>query len=279
MTTLTPLPPNLKAWPTIEPLEGTPLPYVPQGKIGPASIHPDHPPPPTGPQGLPLVRPPYSRLTAYNLNSGDIAWQVPTGNGTQRILSNPALKGLKLPPLGGQGGSGGVLVTKSLLIYGLNGSGAPGEAPGKLVAFDKATGATLAELPLPAAPLGTPMTYLAAGKQYIALTLQGGQMIALSLESAGQTQPLALSSAASQASALPPGPGREAVTAICSTCHAPNLAASMQLDRPGWNSLVRDMIDRGGAATSQQIQEATDYLSANFPPANTAPGAPTSPKN
>ena len=264
MPTLTPLPKQLSAWPTLEPLEGTPLPYVPQGKIGPASIHPDHPPPPSGPLGLPLVKPPYSRMTAYNLNTGDIAWQVATGNGAERVRSNPALKGLNLPPLGGQGGSGGVLVTRNLLIYGLVGSGAPGEGPGKLVAYDKKTGATLAEVPLPAAPLGTPMTYLAGGKQYIALTLQGGQLVSLALGPASQTPSFALASAAAQPGALPAGPGRDAVTVICSSCHAPNLVASMRLDRPGWDNLVREMIDRGGAATSQQLQEAIDYLSANF---------------
>jgi quinoprotein glucose dehydrogenase len=273
MPTLVALPKDLRAWPTREPLEGTPLRYVPQGKIGPASIHPDHPPPPNGPQGLPLVKPPYSRLTAYNLNTGDIAWQVPTGNGAQRIRSNPALKGLDLPPLGGQGGSGGVLVTRTLLIYGLVSSGAPGEPPGKLVAYDKATGATLAELPLPASPLGTPMTYLAGGKQYIALTLQGGQLVALAVDAGAANATPALSVASSGAapsSILPAGPGRNAVTAICSSCHSPDIVASVRLDRPGWESLAREMIDRGGSATSQQMQEAVDYLSANFAPAGAA---------
>jgi hypothetical protein len=281
MPTLVALPKTLSAWPTLEPLEGTPLPYVPQGKIGPASIHPDHPPPPAGPQGLPLVKPPYSRMTAYNLNTGDIAWQVPTGNGAQRIRDNPALKGLNLPPLGGQGGSGGVLVTRTLLIYALTSSGAPGEGPGRLVAYDKKTGMTLAEVPLPAAPLGTPMTYLADGKQYIALTLQGGQLVAMAVTSgkevAGKTQTfVSAAPAIDQRTALPPGPGHDATIAICSSCHAPDLVASTRLDRPGWDNLVRAMIERGGSATSQQIQEVIDYLSANFSPDNAALVRPTS---
>ena len=49
------------------------------------------------------------------------------------------------------------------------------------MAYDKATGAMLGEVRAAGGPLGTPMTYLADGKQYIALTLQGGQMVAFAL--------------------------------------------------------------------------------------------------
>ncbi len=181
MMTLTPLPEGLTTWPTAAPLEGTPLPYVPNGKIGPPSVHPARPAQPTGPQGLPLVKPPYSRMTAYNMNTGEIAWQVPTGPGQERIRNHPALKGVDLPALGGQGGAGGPLVTKTLLIYGLLPSAPDQGRRGKLVAYDKATGATLGEIDLPGSPLGTPMTFLAGGKQYIALTLANGEMIALTV--------------------------------------------------------------------------------------------------
>ena len=49
------------------------------------------------------------------------------------------------------------------------------------MAYDKATGALLGAVPLPGSPLGTPMTYLANGKQHIALTLLGGQLVSLAL--------------------------------------------------------------------------------------------------
>jgi quinoprotein glucose dehydrogenase len=275
MVTLVSLPKGMTQWPTVAPLKGTPVQYAAQGKIGPASIHPDHPPPPTGPQGLPLVKPPYSRLTAYDLNKGDIAWQTPTGKGTQRVRGNPALRGLNLPALGGQGGSGGVLVTKTLLIYGLNGSGAPGEPPGELVAYDKKTGAVLASVPLPKAPLGTPMTYLVGGKQYIALTVQGGALISLALPSGGQATALPAAQIATaqagpatgQDTSLPAGPGRDAMVSICSTRHGPTVVISTRLDRAGWDGLVRSMIDRGGSATEQQIHDTVEYLSRSFPPA------------
>ena len=55
-------------------------------------------------------------MTAYNLNKGEIAWQVPTGPGLDGIRNHQALKGLQLPPLGGQGGSGGPLVTKMIAL-------------------------------------------------------------------------------------------------------------------------------------------------------------------
>ena len=181
MMTLTPLPAGLTRWPTVAPLDGTPLPYVPNGKIGPPSVHPAHPQPPVGPQGLPLVKPPYSRMTAYDMNTGEMAWQTPTGPGQDRIRNHPALKGIDIGPIGGQGSPGGPLITKTLLVYGLVPTTPGSETGAKLVAYDKKTGSTLAEVALPASPLGTPMTYLANGKQYIALTLQGGQMVSLTL--------------------------------------------------------------------------------------------------
>ena len=115
------------------------------------------------------------------MNTGDIVWQVANGDTYEWIKTHPALKGLELPPLGGQGSPGGPLVTKTVLVYGLIPSVGGSETGAKLVAYDKVSGDTLGEVALPASPLGTPMTYLANGKQYIALTLQGGQMVALSL--------------------------------------------------------------------------------------------------
>lgn len=161
----------------------TDLRYVPSGKLGPESVHPDAPPGPTGPRGLPLIKPPYSRMTAYDLNSGTIAWQTATGRGADAIRNHPALKGLTLPPLGGQSGLSGPLVTKTLLIYGLLATPGGTDAP-KLVAYDKRTGAVVREVTLPSAPLGTPMTYMAEGRQYVAFTVQDGRLIALTLPAA-----------------------------------------------------------------------------------------------
>ncbi len=166
-------------------VEGKPsftnLRYVPNGKLGPESIHPDRPPAVTGPRGLPLIKPPYSRLTAYDMNRGEIAWQTPTGPGQDRIRNHPALAGLDLPPLGGQMTTSGPLVTKTLVMLGLGPAGPNDSAV--LAAYDKASGVQLGQAALPARPLGTPMTYSINGRQFIVLTLVGAQMVALALPS------------------------------------------------------------------------------------------------
>ena len=136
---------------------------------------------PTMPQGLPLFKPPYSRMTAIDLNTGDHAWMQPMGSG-DRIRNHPLLRDLDLPPLGGDSSRSGPLVTKTILIYALT-TGGTTDGP-RLVALDKATGQGLASVDLPRGAIGTPMTYLLDGRQYIALTVGGSpvpELIALAL--------------------------------------------------------------------------------------------------
>ena len=120
---------------------------------------------PRGPGGLPLFKPPYSRITAIDLKTGTHAWMKPMGRG---IENNPLLKGLDIPPTGG-GGWAYPMTTKTLLIAGHDKS---------LFAMAKATGDLIAELELKDASgkslgrvTGLPMTYLHEGKQYIAVSL------------------------------------------------------------------------------------------------------------
>ena len=72
-----------------------------------------------GPRGLPLLKPPYSTITAYDMDRGEILWQVPNGDGMARVENSSAVEGIDLPPLGG-GGRHPVLVTATLLIHGQN---------------------------------------------------------------------------------------------------------------------------------------------------------------
>jgi quinoprotein glucose dehydrogenase len=134
---------------------------------------------PTMPQGLPLLKPPYSRMTAIDLNAGDHAWMQPNGDG-DRFRNHPLLRDLDLPPLGGEGHAGPVL-TKTLLISALSAGGS--DSGPRLVARDKATGAIVGSVDLPSGAIGTPMTYLHEGRQYIALTIGGDvpELIALAL--------------------------------------------------------------------------------------------------
>ena len=134
---------------------------------------------PRMPQGLPLLKPPYSRITAINMNTGEHAWWVPTGNG-DRYRNHPRLRHLNLPPLGGDNGSNGPLLTKTLLIYCLT-AGGTNNGP-RLVAYDKVSGTELASVDLPSGGIGTPMTYMVDGRQYIALTIGGGpRLVAFAL--------------------------------------------------------------------------------------------------
>jgi quinoprotein glucose dehydrogenase len=126
-------------------------------------------------QGLPLVKPPYGRITAIDLNTGEIAWQIAHGETPDNIKNHPALKGLDIPRTG-RPGRIGVLVTRTLAIAGEGGfaTQANGQRGALLRAYDKATGADAGAVYLPAPQTGSPMTYMLNGKQYIVLAVSGG---------------------------------------------------------------------------------------------------------
>ena len=131
-----------------------------------------------GPQGLPILKPPYATITAIDMNTGDILWRAPNGDRFPRVENHPALQGIVLPPLGG-GGRNPILVTPNMLVHAQNYSDGA-----LLVARDKATGEELTAIPIPAAARAAPMTYSQDGKQYIViavLTDPAPQLIAFSL--------------------------------------------------------------------------------------------------
>ncbi|MEJ1960285.1 MAG: PQQ-binding-like beta-propeller repeat protein [Gammaproteobacteria bacterium] len=138
-----------------------------------------------GPSGLPLVKPPWGRITAINLNSGEHVWMVPNTDTPEWARNNPALAGVTLPRTGSFD-QVGLLVTKTLLFAG-EGSGLwrPGGGGNKLRAHDKATGAILHELTLPANQSGIPMTYEVDGRQFIVVAVGAkglpGELVALTL--------------------------------------------------------------------------------------------------
>ena len=119
------------------------------------------------PLGLPLIKPPWGRITAIDLNTGDHLWMVANGDTPQDVLDNPALQGVEIPKTG-QRLASGTMVTKSLLfvIGGWRGAGEP-----ELRVHDKATGELLATIELPAIPNGVPMTYMIEDRQYIVLSV------------------------------------------------------------------------------------------------------------
>jgi quinoprotein glucose dehydrogenase len=140
-------------------------------------------------QGLPLIKPPYGRITAIDLNKGTIAWQVAHGDTPDNIRNHPALKGLDIPRTGRGGGRIGTLVTKSLVIAGEAGFATTAQGRGALLrAYDKATGADAGAVYMPAPQTGSPMTYMLNGRQYIVVAVSGpgysGELIAFRLPDA-----------------------------------------------------------------------------------------------
>lgn len=129
-----------------------------------------------GPQGLPLTKPPYGRITAINLNTGEHEWMVPHGEGMRQKIID---MGILDPGPVGNASRTGPLLTKTLLFMAQSDEGRY-----LIRAYNKATGDIIHEAELPLPPQGTPMTYSVAGKQYISIAVGGGadsRLVTLSL--------------------------------------------------------------------------------------------------
>jgi glucose dehydrogenase len=127
------------------------------------------------PQGLPYLKPPYGRITAVDMQTGDFRWQVAHGETPDFVRQHPALKGINVPRTG-QAAAAGVLVTKTLVVAGdPQATSPPGRPRGAMLrAYDKATGREVGAVYLPAQQSGSPMTYSANGRQYIIVAVSGG---------------------------------------------------------------------------------------------------------
>ena len=141
---------------------------------------------PTTVFGLPLIKPPYGRITAINMNTGDHVWMQPIGNTPDTIKNHPMLKGVTIPKTG-RGGRLGIMVTKTLLWAGEKGplDTVNGQQGSWFRSYDKATGEIVSETLLPANTTGVPMTYMVNGKQYIAVAVAApgrpAELVALAL--------------------------------------------------------------------------------------------------
>ncbi len=129
--------------------------------------------------GLPLTKPPYGRVTAIDLNKGEILWQVAHGEGPK---DHPLLKDLDLPDLGAPSNSflsnSGCLVTKSMVIFShteVEPDGSYSKDKWWLIGYDKVTGERIWREQLPSPPFGVPMTYMHGGRQYVAVGCGGMQ--------------------------------------------------------------------------------------------------------
>lgn len=182
-----------------------------------AELAPDpHAPPPSsygiGPQGLPLLKPPYGRITALDLNRGEKLWTVANGDGPRH---HPLLESLHLPPLGTTGRPV-PLLTRTLLFLGESSDALFGAAgiPGTTTfrAYDKVNGRVLWERRLPAGTTGGPISYEASGRQFIVVPVggkdYGSGWIAMALPDASQPAPVSLVDA-----------GRDQYYQHCAMCH------------------------------------------------------------
>ena len=145
------------------------------------------PPPPPAPaagnagglnvDGMSILKPPYGTISAVNMDRGEIVWQVPHGDTPDNVRNHPALRGMNIPKTGQAGTSGiGLMVTKTLVVMGdPQLTTTPDHPRGAMFrAYDKTTGSEVGKVFMPAPQSGSPMTYLADGRQYIVVAISGG---------------------------------------------------------------------------------------------------------
>jgi quinoprotein glucose dehydrogenase len=140
-----------------------------------------------GPQGLPLVKPPWGRIVAIDLNKGDIAWSIANSDTPDYVKNHPALKGIDVGKTGKPSRSP-LMVTKTLL-FSADGNdlfnGVAGGGGNVFRAIDKKTGEILHEMKLPSMATGIPMTYMVDGRQFIVVAIGAtgvpAELVALAL--------------------------------------------------------------------------------------------------
>jgi glucose dehydrogenase len=199
--------------------------------------------------GWPCWAPPWGRLTAVNVNTGDIAWQVPYGT----------MDGL--PPgvaTGAPSSRGGPTTTAGGLIF------MTGTLDHYFRALETKTGKELWSFKMDQAALAVPIVYTGrSGREYVAIAAGENLLsFALANETAQQKSP-AISSARTQ---LPEGNGKDLVQKICSSCHSVNLITSRRQNRNEWTGTVQRMAQHGASATDEQFNVIVDYLANNFGP-------------
>ncbi|HJO12242.1 MAG: PQQ-binding-like beta-propeller repeat protein [Gammaproteobacteria bacterium] len=130
------------------------------------------------PLGIPLWKPPYSRITAIDMNTGDHLWMTPAGYTPQRILDLPELDGVDIGNTG-SGSAGPMMVTKNLIIYGNQAS----DGTDMIYALDKATGEQVGSFEAPARSRYGMSSWVHDGYQYIILQT-GASLTAMALPGA-----------------------------------------------------------------------------------------------
>ena len=194
--------------------------------------------------GWPCWAPPWGRLTAVDVNTGDIAWQIPYGT----ISGIPA--GLNT---GAPSSRGGPTTTAGGLIF------MTGTLDQYVRALETKTGKELWSFKLDQAALAVPIVYTGnSGKEYVALAA-GENLIAFAL--GGQA---AIPITVHVQTQLPDAKGRELVQTVCNSCHSVELITTHRQTRDEWTGTVQRMAQHGASATDDQFHTIVDYLTNNF---------------
>lgn len=204
--------------------------------------------------GMPCWAPPWGRLTAMNVNTGEIAWQIPYG------VTNGAPEGMNT---GGANSMSGPTSTDGGLFF------VAGSRDGLLLAYESATGRELWSYKLETTPSDVPITYGdRKGTQYVAIAA-GNKLVAFKLMSEAQakTASEAVGSAAVYLNKPPisRSSGDEAVfQKACNNCHALSMATATRRSHDDWQQVLEKMAQLGASATDAEFEEILRYLDANF---------------
>ena len=130
-------------------------------------------------QGLSILKPPYGKITAIDLNTGEHLWWIPNGDTPDFVKNHKALQGVDIGNTG-QRAHATALVTKTLLMYGEGRNGEP-----RFHAVNKKTSEHIGVVDIPAPTNQAPMSYVHDGKQYIVVAIASnthpGSLVALAL--------------------------------------------------------------------------------------------------
>jgi quinoprotein glucose dehydrogenase len=183
-----------------------------------------------GPQGLPILKPPYSELIAVDINKGEQLWRIPVGGAPESMRNHPALKGLKLDfdSMGNFDVRPSPLLTRDLFFLGESGNLTGGTGTASFRAYDKRDGKVIWEMALPALVTGAPMTYLYKQKQYIVTAVSAtgkpAELIAMTLDGVSEN-----GSAPAGGIALSPAPASSSAAAAAITATPEELATGLSV--------------------------------------------------
>jgi glucose dehydrogenase len=228
----------------------------------------------------PCTAPPWGELSAVNANTGEIVWRRPLGNYDE--LEARGLRDWGAPNMGGS------IVTAGGLVF------IAATTDSKFRAFDSRTGRELWVTKLEATGDAVPMTYMGRnGQQYVVIAAGGTNRFRMIANTASQTSDALVAfslhgggpasfpteaaqippartvsalppSAVSSTEALPEAPGKALVLRVCTKCHGVSVFTKLRMSRVGWSNEVAAMIEKGAAATDQEVSGIVEYLAANF---------------